>query len=206
MKLNVQIGFITLIAFMFISCGGLPVKEYERVTALRDTVVNKYPEIKTFAPEDFNIAEKGYAEADIIMKEENKDEAAKAKELLLTAETNYNVVLDKGLPPYSEILKKQTDESAANAVNIKAGVMYANEFSKADTVYQEANAMYTAETKDYRVMVDKLYKAKTAYTELYNKTKEQFDRSDEALKLVKERLAQLEKMMQEIEAFEQEQN
>ena len=34
----------------------------------------------------------------------------------------------------------------------------------------------------------------------------EFDKSDEALKLVKERLAQLEKMMQEIEAFEQEQN
>ncbi|WPC23718.1 hypothetical protein N4239_12315 [Brachyspira hyodysenteriae] len=206
MKLKLQIGFITLIAFTLISCGGLPVKEYERVTALRDTVVNKYPEIQTFAQEDFDIAEKGYAEADIIMKEENKDEAEKAKELLLAAETNYNLVLDKGLPPYSEILKKQTDESATNAIDIKASVMYADEFSKADTVYQEANAMYTAETKDYRIMVDKLYQAKVAYTDLYNKTKEQFDRSDEALKLVKERLAQLEKMMQEIEAFEQEQN
>ena len=201
MKLKLQIGFIALIAFMLISCGGLPTKEYERVTALRDTVVNKYPEIQTFAQEDFDIAEKGYAEADIIMKEENKDEAEKAKELLLAAETNYNLVLDKGLPPYSEILKKQTDESATNAIDIKAGVMYADEFAKADTVYQEANAMYTAETKDYRIMVDKLYQAKVAYTDLYNKTKEQFDKSDEALKLVKERLAQLEKMMQEIEAF-----
>ncbi len=206
MKLKLKIGFITLIAFIFISCGGLPVKEYERVTALRDTIVNKYPEIKTFAQEDFDIAEKGYTEADIIMKEENKDEADKAKELLLTAETNYNLVLDKGLPPYSEILKKQTDESATNAINIKAGVMYANEFSKADALYREADVMYTAENKDYRAMVDKLYKAKEAYTDLYNKTKEKFDRSDEALKLVKERLAQLEKMMQEIEAFEQEQN
>ena len=46
MKLKLQIGFITLIAFMLISCGGLPTKEYERVTALRDTVVNKYPEIQ----------------------------------------------------------------------------------------------------------------------------------------------------------------
>lgn len=206
MNLKLKIGFSTLIAFMLISCGGLPVKEYERVTALRDTVVNKYPEIKTFAPEDFDIAEKGYAEADIIMKEENKDEAAKAKELLLASETNYNIVLDKGLPPYSEILKKQTDESATNAIGIKSGVMYSEDFAKAETIYQEANAMYTAETKDYRVMVDKLYQAKAAYTDLYNKTKELFNRSDEALKAVKERLAQLEKMMQEIESYEQEQN
>ncbi|MCZ9891693.1 hypothetical protein OFR29_05180 [Brachyspira hyodysenteriae] len=64
------------------------------------------------------------------MKEENKDEAEKAKELLLAAETNYNLVLDKGLPPYSEILKKQTDESATNAIDIKASVMYADEFLK----------------------------------------------------------------------------
>ncbi|MDA0041142.1 hypothetical protein OFR42_10895 [Brachyspira hyodysenteriae] len=131
MKLKLQIGFITLIAFTLISCGGLPVKEYRKgKTALRDTVVNKYPEIQTFAQEDFDIAEKGYAEADIIMKEENKDEAEKAKELLLAAETNYNLVLDKGLPPYSEILKKQTDESATNAIDIKASVMYADEFLK----------------------------------------------------------------------------
>lgn len=206
MNLKIQIAFITLLAFIIMSCGGLPVKEYERVTALRDTVVNKYSEVKTFAPKDFEIAEKGYAEADIIMKEENKDEAEKAKQLLLEAETNYNLVLDKGLPPYSEILKKQTDESATNAIKIKAGVMYADEFNRAETIYQEANAMYTAETKDYKVLVDKLYQAKAAYTDLYNKTKEQYDRSDEALKKVKVRLAELEKMMKEIEAFEQEQN
>ena len=92
MKLKLQIGFIALIAFMLISCGGLPTKEYERVTALRDTVVNKYPEIQTFAQEDFDIAEKGYAEADIIMKEENKDEAEKAK--FIGAKVNSVVVFN----------------------------------------------------------------------------------------------------------------
>ena len=203
--MNLKIVFITLISLLIVSCNGLPKKEYERVTALRDTIVNKYYEIKTFAPNDFDIAEKDYIEADIIMKEENKDEAKKAKELLLAAETNYNIVLDKGLPPYSELLKKQTDDSAENAKNIKAGVMYSSDFSKADKIYEEANAMYFAENKDYRTLVDKLYQAKTSYTDLYNKTKEQYDRSDEALKIVKSRLAELEKMLQEVEAYEQEQ-
>ena len=84
-----------ILVFITFSCG-LPKKEYQRVSALRDKV-NKYEEIKTFAQSDFDIAEKGFAEADIIMKEENKDEAKKAKQLLLEAETNYNAVLDKGL-------------------------------------------------------------------------------------------------------------
>ena len=197
-------ALIIALSFFAVSCGGLPTKDYERVTALRETV-NKYTEIKTFAQNDYDIAEKGYAEADIIMKAENKDEAEKAKELLLTAETNYNLVLDKGLPPYSEILKKQTDENYTNASQIKANVMYGEEYAQAETIYNEANAMYTAETKDYRVLVDKLYTAKEAYLALYNKTKEQFDKSDEALTKVKERLAELEAMVKELETLEQEQ-
>ncbi|WP_157150930.1 hypothetical protein [Brachyspira sp. SAP_772] len=204
MSLEGKKALIIALSFFVMSCGGLPTKEYERVTALRETV-NKYTEIKTFAQNDYDIAEKGYAEADIIMKAENKEEAEKAKELLLTAETNYNLVLDKGLPPYSEILKKQTDENYTNASQIKANVMYGEEYAQAEAIYNEANAMYTAETKDYRVLVDKLYTAKEAYLALYNKTKEQFDRSDEALTKVKERLAELEAMVKELETLEQEQ-
>lgn len=204
MSLKEKTALIVALSFFVMSCGGLPTKDYERVTALRETV-NKYTEIKTFAQDDYDIAEKGYAEADIIMKAENKDEAEKAKELLLTAETNYNLVLDKGLAPYSEILKKQTDENYTNASQIKANVMYGEEYAQAETIYNEANAMYTAETKDYRVLVDKLYTAKEAYLTLYNKTKEQFDKSDEALTKVKERLAELEAMVKELETLEQEQ-
>ncbi|MBW5382214.1 hypothetical protein [Brachyspira pilosicoli] len=204
MSLKEKTALIVALSFFVMSCGGLPTKDYERVTALRETV-NKYTEIKTFAQDDYDIAEKGYAEADIIMKAENKEEAEKAKELLLTAETNYNLVLDKGLPPYSEILKKQTDENYTNASQIKANVMYGEEYTQAEAIYNEANAMYTAETKDYRVLVDKLYTAKEAYLALYNKTKEQFDRSDEALTKVKERLAELEAMVKELETLEQEQ-
>ncbi|MEI0530559.1 hypothetical protein R4I97_03255 [Brachyspira pilosicoli] len=204
MSLKGKKALIIALSFFVMSCGGLPTKDYERVTALRETV-NKYTEIKTFAQNDYDIAEKGYAEADIIMKAENKDEAEKAKELLLTAETNYNLVLDKGLPPYSEILKKQTDENYTNASQIKANVMYGEEYAQAEAIYNEANAMYTAETKDYRVLVDKLYTAKEAYLALYNKTKEQFDKSDEALTKVKERLAELEAMVKELETLEQEQ-
>ncbi|WP_302280276.1 hypothetical protein [Brachyspira pilosicoli] len=204
MSLKEKTALIVALSFFVMSCGGLPTKDYERVTALRETV-NKYTEIKTFAQDDYDIAEKGYSEADIIMKAENKDEAEKAKELLLTAETNYNLVLDKGLAPYSEILKKQTDENYTNASQIKANVMYGEEYAQAETIYNEANAMYTAETKDYRVLVDKLYTAKEAYLALYNKTKEQFDKSDEALTKVKERLAELEAMVKELETLEQEQ-
>lgn len=204
MSLKEKTALIVALSFFVMSCGGLPTKDYERVTALRESV-NKYTEIKTFAQDDYDIAEKGYAEADIIMKAENKEEAEKAKELLLTAETNYNLVLDKGLPPYSEILKKQTDENYTNASQIKANVMYGEEYAQAETIYNEANAMYTAETKDYRVLVDKLYTAKEAYLALYNKTKEQFDKSDEALTKVKERLAELEAMVKELETLEQEQ-
>lgn len=193
---------ITIFILSVVSCG-LPKKEYQRVTALRDTV-NKYTEIKTFAQSDYDIAEQGYAEADIIMKEENKDEAKKAKQLLLEAETNYNLVMDKGLEPYSEIVKKQMDESFTNAQNIKANIMYAEEYNKAETMYQEASSLYNAEGehKDYKVLVEKLYNTKEAYSILYNKVKEDFDKSDEALTKVKERLANLENMVKEIEALE----
>lgn len=194
--------FITVSILAFVSCG-LPKKEYQRVTALRDTV-NKYTELKTFAQSDFDIAEQGYAEADIIMKEENKDEAKRAKQLLLEAETNYNLVMDKGLQPYSEIIKKQMDESFTNAQEIKANIMYSEEYSKAETMYREADSLYNAENenKDYKVLVEKLYNTKEAYLSLYNKVKEDFDKSDEALAKVKERLANLESMVKEIETLE----
>ena len=200
---NKKTIFIMILVFITISCG-LPKKEYQRVSALRDKV-NKYEEIKTFAQSDFDIAEKGFAEADIIMKEENKDEAKKAKQLLLEAETNYNAVLDKGLEPYSEIIKKQMEESFTNAQEIKADVMYGDEYTKAETMYNEANSLYNAEKKDYKVMVEKLYNTKEAYLTLYNKVKEDFNKSDEALNKVKERLANLENMVKEIETLEKEQ-
>jgi len=140
------------------------------------------------------------------MKEENKDEADRAKKLLLEAETNYNLVLDKGLPSYSEVLKKQTDDNATNARQIRADVMYNEEYVQAEAMYQEANELYSAENKDYRVLADKLYQTKEAYSSLYNKTKENFDKSDAALTKVKERLAELESMVKEIETLEQDQN
>ncbi len=194
--------FIAILFLAVISCG-LPKKEYQRVTALRDTI-NKYTELKTFAQSDFDIAEQGYAEADIIMKEENKDEAKRAKQLLLEAETNYNLVMDKGLQPYSEIIKKQMDESFTNAQEIKANIMYGEEYNKAESLYQEADSLYNAENekKDYKVLVEKLYNTKEAYLSLYNKVKEDFDKSDEALTKVKERLANLESMVKEIETLE----
>lgn len=193
---------ITIFVLSVVSCG-LPKKEYQRVTALRDTV-NKYTEIKTFAQSDYDIAEQGYAEADIIMKEENKDEAKKAKQLLLEAETNYNLVMDKGLEPYSEIVKKQMDESYTNAQNIKANIMYGDEYSKAEAMYQEATSLYNEENenKNYKILVEKLYNSKEAYLTLYKKVKEDFDKSDEALTKVKERLANLESMVKEIEDLE----
>lgn len=194
--------FIAILFLAVISCG-LPKKEYQRVTALRDTI-NKYTELKTFAQSDFDIAEQGYAEADIIMKEENKDEAKRAKQLLLEAETNYNLVMDKGLQPYSEIIKKQMDESFTNAQEIKANIMYGEEYNKAESMYQEADSLYNAENekKDYKVLVEKLYNTKEAYLSLYNKVKEDFDKSDEALTKVKERLSNLESMVKEIETLE----
>ena len=193
---------IAIFILSVVSCG-LPKKEYQRVTALRDTV-NKYTEIKTFAQSDYDIAEQGYAEADIIMKEENKDEAKKAKQLLLEAETNYNLVMDKGLEPYSEIVKKQMDESFTKAQEIKANIMYADEYNKAETMYQEATSLYNEENenKDYKALVEKIYNTKEAYLTLYNKVKEDFDKSDEALTKVKARLANLENMVKEIEALE----
>ena len=78
MSLKEKTALIVALSFFVMSCGGLPTKDYERVTALRETV-NKYTEIKTFAQDDYDIAEKGYAAADIIMKAENKDEAEKAE-------------------------------------------------------------------------------------------------------------------------------
>ena len=97
------------------------------------------------------------------------------------------------------------DESFTNAQEIKADVMYGDEYSKAETMYNEANSLYNAEKKDYKVMVEKLYNTKEAYLTLYNKVKEDFNKSDEALNKVKERLANLENMVKEIETLEKEQ-
>lgn len=189
-----------LTLFFVISCG-LPVKDYERVTALRDRAI-KYPEVQTYAQEEFNIAEQGYVEADAIFKEEKKDEAKKAKQLLATSETNFNIVLEKGLPGYTDTLQMETDKSITNAKDIKAEVMYDEKFKEADAIYQEALILLNNTPKNYEAAIEKLLQAKEQYTTLYNMTKEQYNKSDEALMSVKKRLQDLENMTKEIEALQ----
>lgn len=200
MDLKIKLYCLILTLFFLTSCG-LPVKEYERVSILRERVI-KYPEVQTYAQDEFNIAENGYVEADAIMKEEKKDEAKKAKELLLTSETNFNIVLEKGLPGYAETLQTETDQSITNAQEIKANVMYGEEYAQAETTYQEAMSFLNTDPKDYESAIAKLLQAKEEYTQAYNLAKEQYDKSDEALASVKKRLQDLEKMTKEIEALQ----
>ena len=82
--------------------------------------------------------------------------------------------------------------------------MYGDEYSKAEAMYQEATSLYNEENenKNYKILVEKLYNSKEAYLTLYKKVKEDFDKSDEALTKVKERLANLESMVKEIEDLE----
>ena len=192
--------FFSFIVVLSISCSSIPVKEYERVTALREKAT-KYDAIKTYSPAEFKLAEDDYLKADAIVKAENEDEGKNAKVFLLTSETNYNLVIDKGYPDYANDLKIQTDGEIQKNVEIKSEVLFAQDIDAANILYSEA--LVSLESSNYDDSIDKLLLAKEKYTSVYTLVKEKYDKTDTALVDVKTKLSSLESMIKELEALKQ---
>ena len=192
--------FFSFIVVLSISCSSIPVKEYERVTALREKAT-KYDAIKTYSPAEFKLAEDDYLKADAIVKAENEDEGKNAKVFLLTSETNYNLVIDKGYPDYANDLKTQTDGEIQKNVEIKSEVLFAQDIDAANILYSEA--LVSLESSNYDDSIDKLLLAKEKYTSVYTLVKEKYDKTDTALVDVKTKLSSLESMIKELEALKQ---
>lgn len=186
--------FSSIVVLLF-SCSSIPVKEYERITALREKAT-KYDAIKTYAPEEFKLAEEDYLKADIIVKEENEDEGKNAKILLLTSETNYNIVIDKGYPDYAAYLKTETDGEIEKNVEIKSDILFAPDIDAANILYEEA--LSSLEAGSYDDSINKLLLAKEKYFSVYTLTKEKYDKTDVALIDVKTKLTSLENMIEEL--------
>ncbi len=190
--------FFSFIVVLSISCSSIPVKEYERVTALREKAT-KYDAIKTYSPEEFKLAEADYLKADAIVKAENEEEGKNAKVFLLTSETNYNLVIDKGYPDYANDLKTETDGEIQKNVEIKSEVLFALDIDAANILYQEA--LVSLESSNYDDTIDKLLLAKEKYTSVYTLVKEKYDKTDTALVDVKTKLSSLESMIKELETL-----
>lgn len=193
-------SFITAI-FLF-SCASIPVKEYERVTALR-AIATKYEAVQTYAPEEFKLAEEDYIKAETIVKAENKEEGKNAKMFLLTSETNYNIVIAKGYPDYAENLKVETDGEIKKNIDIKSQVMFELDINAANILYEEA--LTSLSLSNYNDSIDKLLLAKEKYTSIYTLTKEKSDKTDVALADVKSKLDSLESMTKELQALKKKQ-
>lgn len=186
--------FSLIVGFLF-SCSSIPIKEYERVTALREQAT-KYDSIKTYSPEEFKLAEEDYLKADVIVKAENEEEGKNAKIFLLTSETNYNIVIDKGYPDYAADLKTETDGEIEKNVAIKSDVLFAPDIDAANILYEEA--LVSLEAGSYDDSINKLLLAKEKYLSVYTLAKEKYDKTDMALIDVKTKLTSLENMIEEL--------
>lgn len=189
---------IFVISIFVFSCVGIPKKDYERVSNLRERV-NKYDKLKDYSKNEYDKAEQEYALAKAIVEDETrKKEGKEAKISLLSAETNYKVVVAK-MPDYATDLQKDTDDEIAKADSLKASVDFAEKYNNARAYYDSAKA--SIEKNNYDKALDDLLLAKTEYSEVYAMAKDKYDESNTLLTDVKNKLSELEKMQKELASF-----
>lgn len=187
MKAIKHITILTSILSVIISCGAsMPLKEYKDASTLRDKTI-KY-ELQNYSKEQFDIAESSFAEATILI-DENK-EPDTVKELLTTASNAYLVVLNEGLPVYSEELKAETSRNRVYSKDIKAYIVDKENYELAELNY--INALSALSTNNYELAVDSFLKTRDYHSKAFFNTKELFDNSLKGIQEADDKIKQIE--------------
>lgn len=176
--------FFILLVFLFFSCISSPDEAFSAATKNREKVL-RY-NLKEYAPEEFNQAEKSYAEAKDAMAKKSNFKANKALEI---ANKNYLIVLEKGLPKHSEKVEKETLDEKNNAESLKANVAVKDNFNEAVKIYQEGTILKN--DKKYEEAIEKFIIAKEKFNSAYKLTKEKKEKSEKSLESTEKELINL---------------
>ena len=193
-KLANLLGLIIL-ALSISACGITAL--YEKTQETRATAT-KY-DVSKYAKTEFDLAESEFLKAETWVLEENKEEEKNAKVALETAQTNYNIVITKGWPLYSDDLKKEIDETKVKSDEIKSSVLGGEAYQNGEIEYNAA--MIALEAKDYDKALQHLLLSKENYTLAYENVYGKYEKSTNALKEVEDKIKEINKIKEEIEAL-----
>lgn len=191
------VAFI-LAAGLLASCASVPTELYDAVTALR-LRASRFPQVQTYAPQDFSQGEVNYNEASQLIS--TKKDLKRTPELLTAAQAAYLKVIEIGMPAYAADLRTETDVLLEEALAVKANAGLKTQY---DTVVADYEAAKTLEdAKDYDNAIEKFEKVKAAAQSLLETVKKQYDSSLAEVAVVKQKQAQLETLVQNIEQLTQ---
>lgn len=183
---------ILIFPIILVSCLSTPEKEYDRANKMRKTI-DKY-QLNTYAEEEYKVAEENYVEAKTLLDEKKN---FKAKKVLSVVNNNYQKVLDKGFPPYTDERDEETKKEKDTALEIKANVAVKEQYQSADDVYNEAVSFKDA--KEYENAIDKYSDAKTKFNDAYSQAHQKRDRAEDSIDKTENYKAELEKNAQNLE-------
>lgn len=150
---------------MLVGCASLPEAEYNEATSMRGTI-NKY-ELQAYAQSEYETAESKYKEGKELYDQKKKKKDS--KELLTTSISNYQSVLEKGFPPYTESVLKETEIVKSKAEEMNASERMKEDYEAAKTVYD--NALVAKEAGEYEKAVNLLEESEKKFDLAFKKTK-----------------------------------
>lgn len=183
-------------AVILFSCSSVPKKEYDRTTATR-AKTTKY-DIKDYAPKEFEIAEVEYQKATAWVNE--KKEGKQAKASLNIAETNYNAVIEIGIPQYAKVVETEVIQEKKKADGIKASITEGIDYTNAENEYKAA--MDLMEAGAYYDAVDLFTSAKANYMLAYTNASEKMQKSQAVLDDVKAKMNKIDQTLAQIQSIE----
>ena len=189
---RVKFLFLVLIISLLFSCLSSPDTKYQASTKLRDIAI-KY-NLKKYAENEFNDAEKDYAQAKSYM---DSKKNFKADRLLDQVNKKYQLVLDKGFPPATEDKSKETQDKIKMANDIKANVAVKDLYSDAQKSYDDANKLKDA--KDYPNAIDTYSAAEGKFDNVYTTAKDKMERAEKSIATTDQAFKDFEKSSQEIQ-------
>ncbi len=190
MKYNF-ILLLPVFILLFSSCGSSPDVEFEKASKNRQKI-EKY-QLQQYAEDEFKQAEENYKQARDAMDKKNNLKAGKA---VASANQKYQVVLDKGFPPYTEKKDNEVQSDKKATDEIKGNVALKNEYDEALKSYNEA--ILLKNEKKYEEAIEKFQVSKDRFQNVYKITKEKKEKTegslestDRALKEVQDKTIEL---------------
>jgi len=185
--------FILLLSvfILLFSCVSSPDVEFEKASKNRQKI-EKY-QLQQYAEEEYKQAEENYKQAKDAMDKKNNLKAGKSA---ASANQKYQVVLDKGFPPYTEKKDNEVQADKKAADEIKGNVALKNEYDDALKSYNEA--ILLKNEKKYEEAIEKFQVSKDKFQNVYKITKEKKEKTegslestDKALKEVQDKTIEL---------------
>ncbi len=183
---------ILFILFLF-SCVSSQETKYQKATKLR-AKAQKY-NLQKYAQDEYDTAEKEYQEA---IKLIDSKKNFKADKKLDNVNKKFQIVLDKGLPPYTDEKNDIVKEKKEMALEIKTDVAVKNEFKVAEQTYNEA--LGYKEKKEYEKAIETLNIAEEQFDNAYNTAKEKKIKAENSIKSTEEAF---EKIKQDAKILEE---